>query len=774
MTIASLWARITNLAFHNRSRSAVPRAAKKLLSFGPKFIYSPEGESLAPFFDKSFKAGHDKVLRATRLHLIFSHQKPQPPVFYHFIPPPSSFEPSSNNLAEDLRLLDKELCDKLLRVKGFMRARLARPSRPNISVADRWLLACALEHPQISIVLADKNMGFCAVDDDWLLSAILAQLGDPGRYLRLDPKSGEEALTTAVNRFRLLLLNLNPFDKGSRHAQLFREMKSSLAVLDRKAPFAPCTVKPLAKVHKPSLQLRLITQAHRSPFQPFCYWFAKLLHPVTVSSVRAYLRDSSDLLAALLNVQLELDQDVTIVTADAANLYGNLPLVFVQEALQWALLKLVECGHLEPGAVRPLLKLAELTNLNCFVEFGPFWYQQTTGIAMGRADGVDLANLTLGLIEERVLFASRTPPGHPRSPFILYGRYIDDVFAVVRGQPEDAKRALQPVFDESGVDWNIQCVYFPAYYSSRTCPKSPLEKANFLDLSIWRDGKTLKTALFTKETSLALYIPPLSLHAPHSFRGWIKAEALRFVRNCSDEHDYLLARQRFYWNLRARGFSSNFLRPLLLFSYANARRLAVQRLEKLSNTPRSLRMLTQDKERIFSKKIFFPLHFHSRLTGFSPSFFLAQSLKPVVEHVNRNRLLRQGPSPPLISLSFSTAWRSLPSLAALVDRAFKAHVLGKLFPPNPNLGETSPERRPTSVRPGGGVAAVASTSDLAGIVNGDLLDIDWDALFQSGSDGFPPQLAHESSLPSSPPLPASPPGDDEALLILAYLADEGL
>lgn len=763
MSSAKLWNRLTNVTFHNRTKEKIPFKAQKLLSYGPKFISSPASSTLVSRMTTALKVGLKRAERSLRLHLLFLNHPPKEEHFYHYIPPKSSFTPQINNLRPELRPLAQQMGREVSKLTKRERA-LLRSSKgtPNVTPKELEQLADTLQSPLISIVLADKNMGFVAVYTDWLKRAILEQLEDPLRYAAHPVAQARTLLSQAVLRFRVLIQNLHPFQHGSHFAKLFNKMKPYLAKAEQKHPFPPCTVKPLAKVHKPSLQLRLITQAHNSPFQPFCFWFAKLIHPITTTCVHSYLKDSTHLLEALFKLKLEPNEEYCVVVADASNLYGNLPLDLVQDALAWALDLLRLGRHIEPSAVSTLLECAAMANRNCFVEFGDVWYQQLSGIAMGRADGVDLANLALGKIENNTLWTARYPPGHPLSPILLHRRFIDDSFTVIRGPPKAALDHLRPFFTASRVTWNPQVVHFPPNFQSESCPTNEQRKVNFLDLSIWRHLDGFRTALYVKPTSLALYIPPFSLHHPRSYAGWIRAEAVRFVRNCSSMKDYMVQRKRFYWCLRARGFPAQMLQHLLLFSYDDARGTIHAKLAQASDP--LVEDLTCPRSEVFGERIFLPHFFHPQLKHFDPATELNQNLRTTIDWANGQTVLSQH-NGKFLTFRFSSAWRSLPSLASLVESAFKASLQGKFFPPNLNRGEVSPEptTRDKNER---------NVDQMDGIPNADLLDWPGTASIQ------PPQplqtRTRQSPSQASAPLQEATPalGERAPLVSLSLHAEE--
>jgi hypothetical protein len=61
--------------------------------------------------------------------------------------------------------------------------------------------------------------------------------------------------------------------------------------------------------------------------------------------------------------------------------------------------------------------------------------------------------------------------------------------------------------------------------------------------------------------NLYLYIPFHSFHTPAAKRAFILTELMRYIRNSSDEKDYVELKQIFFQRLRDRGYPSSFLEP---------------------------------------------------------------------------------------------------------------------------------------------------------------------------------------------------------------------
>jgi hypothetical protein len=590
----------------------------------------------------------------------------------------------------DAKILLKTIRDSL--DSNYNRLRESSPDAtyllrhgPRLLHRHKVALQTLYDHPSVSIVTADKNMGFVIVDDSWLRAGVKLQLDDPSKYDRLSPNTGQQILNNSVARFLILIKQLK-LDDSDRAVNLKFGIKLKTAFkmnLPKTGDnVQPCSIKPLAKIHKivgvdgtllPK-HMRIITQAHRSPFQPFFYWFACLLQPMVVKLVKSYLRDSTHLILLLQSLQLQHDKVYTFITADASNLYGNLPLRLVRNGVKMALQELHrEHQIIAENTIDQLLKLIELTNSNCFVNFEGYWYRQRLGIAMGRADGVQLANLALGVKEQR--FLEEDP-----NAFFFFKRYIDDVFCIFQGPINEAKKAWNRFVACSELEWNAEFVEFQPNFRASSLPSS---RATFLDLHIWRNGRNIDTAIHVKETNLRLYIPPSSLHPSHVAKGWISSEVTRIARNCSNVADFYRERVALFWALRGRAYPARFLHHLLY-----RKDFLTLRRESLSKAARKLSesdwpALIESIDFDHDQRFFFVIPWHPLTAAFNWSRHLNQIWRQAVEEYNEERREYIGSDYTALSIKprFSTAWKSLPSLSFHVDRALSRTIRGIISAP---------------------------------------------------------------------------------------------
>lgn len=650
-----------------------------MLAMGPKFILLPNSILGRNSFDDKVSTtltdNSAKLIRSLSLDFHFrsiaAHQPaPETPRPYHYMRSPNpDFIPKPPK--EAFLLLNRLNALLLRRFKDIPPLLKSGYAKLNVPRDHLRSLASLLSHDEIAIVLSDKNMGFAIVDSHLLYEAIDLKFNNNAAYERFPfaPNGGEQvylALSTACKTFNSVL---TPRSGSTDEMFALWHTVSAPAILPSNFHRYVSSINPLAKVHKPSFNastFRFIAQAHKSPFQRFDMWFAKATNPLVGHFIPTYLRDSGHLLHELNNLLLP-NAPVTVIVADATDLYGNLSTISVLNGLQFAYSKLLELSVAYdfplPWSINAFMSAMKIANSNAFVQIRGSFYRQVKGIAMGRAAGVHIANFAVGLIE------SNMKRSHPLlfDHILLHKRYIDDVLLVVQADRKVCEEIIALYDHATGLKWNA------TYYDFS--PNSPIVHVPFLDLALFRLGSRIVSKLYSKETALNLFIPPRSLHPKHVHPGWIRANLSRFARNCSLKADYLDMASSFFGFLRARGFAHSFLlRVFANFDYENNRTAFFAQQEKRFKT------LAQQLEAIppsRSSSHFLSIPFHPTTAVFNWTRLLNDVVTNFYLHAP-DEFTRICPQPKL-----RTAWSNLPSNAALVSQTLKATHLGQ-FNPNPN------------------------------------------------------------------------------------------
>ena len=166
----------------------------------------------------------------------------------------------------------------------------------------------------------------------------------------------------------------------------------------------------------------------------------------------------------------------------------------------------------EPDYVNLITKLAQWSDNHLVFEHKGRYFHQKEGLAMGIPAAPDVANLYMSYFEDS--FASE---------FLLYKRYIDDVFCLV--EADSKKAALE------------QCAKVHA--DGLTLTWSVEEKAvNFLDLTISLEAGYLSFKPYRKPLNNYERLPYTSAHPLHVKRAAFLGEVSRIARLCSRYNTY--------------------------------------------------------------------------------------------------------------------------------------------------------------------------------------------------------------------------------------------
>ena len=169
---------------------------------------------------------------------------------------------------------------------------------------------------------------------------------------------------------------------------------------------------------------------------------------------------------------------------------------------------------------RSLLKALQICIQNNFFEFNEKIYHQKGGVGTGIKLAPPFACLGVGDFEEK-FFSSENDLV---KMILLWKRYIDDVFAILKGEEEDCKNLVD--FLNTLMPGVIK---FTSKFSK--------DKIEFLDLQISIEEGKLETNLYIKPSNLQLYLDYFSNHPQHCKVGMVYSLALRIIERCSKQKD---------------------------------------------------------------------------------------------------------------------------------------------------------------------------------------------------------------------------------------------
>ena len=231
------------------------------------------------------------------------------------------------------------------------------------------------------------------------------------------------------------------------------------------------------------------------------------------TKLNSYIANSYDFVNKIKGIVIE-NTDI-LVTGDVNSLYTNMNLNRTLAVVKRIFKKF-------PVKERPddlLLNLLEFTLKNNDFEYNGKFYLQIHGCAMGKKYSPGLANLYLESLDNFIL---------KQGPKI-YFRYLDDIFLIWNNENPTEFNNFQRDINNIIPDIKVDLQQNKA-------------SINFLDVTIYKDSNnSLQTKVFFKNTDNRLLLHKSSCHPPHTFRGIIKSQFIRYKRLCSTQEDFLSA-----------------------------------------------------------------------------------------------------------------------------------------------------------------------------------------------------------------------------------------
>jgi len=455
---------------------------------------------------------------------------------------------------------------------------LIKHQRINHTARDVAFVSRLMSDASITIKPADKNLGMCLVDTDWYNRELHRMLTDRVTYAPFNFRDADGRPCTLKKLQERLFAQLKTIATDGRrtleswHPQLADQ---ALKYLTRAATADTCKVPDiylLIKVHKASgLCGRPIVPSTHWLTTPASVLVDHLLQEILRdANITHIVKDTKSFINELEMTRLPTREGI-LVTADIATLYTNidtkLGLRLVRQFLQDRYVPL--------SRIDLIMSLLAFVMENSYLRFRDQLYHQIDGTAMGTACAPTYANIVVYMLEKDVIadLADRV---------YLYRRFLDDVFAYV----------------EPGVETEFVTRMNSLHPKLRFEFVSHPTEASFLDLRIHKGLRFTSHALFDlcvhqKKMNLYLYIPYRSFHTDAMKRSFIQTELMRYIRNSSDQADYVKLKHIFYQRLRDRGYPAMFLQPVFNNIYYADRHLflwpsATLQQHPLIGTARSL------------------------------------------------------------------------------------------------------------------------------------------------------------------------------------------
>jgi hypothetical protein len=511
--VGKLAVHILDNVFNYREASA--------LAMGHRFIPTPKYNT--KIITESFTAFRKRM----RWAWFFRHKQDRPKPNWYI--PTGTDAPAKYHNPQLESLLDS-LHSKLL----------AAPARSNKTNWPQYMqkrLSNLLADSTRLVILTDKNLGYAIVSTEWYKAQILAHLEDEHNY-KLVEEDHESIIVNAKTSVTQL---------ASCYRGILTSLEYEWITQEQDARIMPFYIT--AKVHKTPWAGRPITPSWCWPTFHLSEILAQELQPI-VNKSTIVLRDSKQLLHILNNrtfeYPIENSKQLFLLTADVTALYPNIDTQRGVKAIRAILSSMRQYqsprGHGRMNFICESLSYVLQAN---FVHALGHTYQQINGTAMGTPLAPPYANLFLHHLEHPTI-----SKWIKRHCILLYKRYIDDVFCIFHGTKKELAKFQSNM---NSLDPSIKLTW-----------EMDTTTVNFLDITIFRNDsflltRKLQTKVFQKALNEYLYLPKHSYHTRDMKKGFIKGEAIRYVRGCSQLKDYQSLLQQFRKRLLIRGYSLTFI-----------------------------------------------------------------------------------------------------------------------------------------------------------------------------------------------------------------------
>jgi hypothetical protein len=402
-----------------------------------------------------------------------------------------------------------------------------------------------LNDKDVIVKASDKNLGLCVVPRVWYVNQVLALLNDTKNYefVQCVPQTCD-----VFNGLRLMLKSRGVAVNAKVSAYLFDVGKKTEDDLISLAAFYL-----LIKVHKIPIGVRPIASCFGTVSRNASRYVHFVLCPVS-NKIKSILRNSLDLMRHCALVYFPAN--CVLLSADVVNLYPQIPVEegvqFVGEAIDDYNAKLLE------GEVRVdrelICALLFWVLTNNYVEFDGQCWKQIQGTAMGTPCAVVYANLYLHIVEKRTLKKMEEEMLFFGVVFLLYVRYIDDIFAVCPSV-EFAETFVR-VFNSISPTIKLTHEIVSNISARKNLPFLDVEISKGL---LFKRCGLLDICLYQKPMNAYLFIPVFSNHSPRVFSSIIVSELRRFTLCCTDVSELERVRGLYATRLAARGYPSELI-----------------------------------------------------------------------------------------------------------------------------------------------------------------------------------------------------------------------
>ena len=453
--------------------------------------------------------------------------------------------------------------------------------RNNLTTNEREALVSLKNNQQIVIKKADKSNTVVIMDREKYILEGSRQLNTK-HYIEVDRSNLLEIQNNIENKVKEMYIN-NTLDK-----ETFRYLKESKLQLQSGQLYL------LPKIHKikgtimSALRNDLCSLKDLPPGRPiisqcnsptyrigaYCDHF---LVPI-IKKQLTYIKDTTDFIKKIES--LHLPPNILLVTYDVTSMYTNMEFHELLLAVKDAYI-----NSDKPEINMPYPDTSDLVDLikivleNNYFEFNGKCYKQIIGCAMGSTVSPEVSDIRMYQITQQIM----TQFKHANK-VIFHGRYRDDGFLIFNGSDLE----IQDFF-QIGNSCHAHLKF--TFEISHT-------SANFLDTTVYkgrkfREQNKLDIRSYIKPTNDFLYLHRDSAHSNSVFKGFIKGECIRHLRNTNNKTELTGILFDFKNHLIVRGYSEQEIDPIIEETLKTDRKSALQEINSKRKTKRPLVMVTK-------------------------------------------------------------------------------------------------------------------------------------------------------------------------------------
>jgi hypothetical protein len=408
------------------------------------------------------------------------------------------------------------------------------------------------DHPDIRLILSDKNLGIVAIKTTTYNELVLQHL-QSDKYELVGPQT----IPFFQPFFAKLRQDFSNVMRLIQNTETTPDLINYAKYYSNYHQWSIPNFHVLLKLHKGLNPLK------SRPIVAAVNWLTTPVSRVLAKKIFSLFKDERQIAHKTLDIVTAVSQfnilikhynqdELFLVTLDIKDLYTNIDLPTLERLL---------------NSVDPYY--AYLMNFVCnnnYMNYRNSIYKQTNGIAMGTNCAPELANFYLSKLLDPILLQNRNVK--------LFQRFLDDILIVWHGKKSDFLPLLLQLKAATGLGFTL---------------KASKRHVDFLDLKLLFSNGYIEHCTHQKLLNKYGYITPKSCHPRHTFSGFIKAELTRYAINSSKLQYYLITKKLFYDRLLLRGYQRSYLKPLFQNHMYTARYASKPQKSKSSATTLAIR-----------------------------------------------------------------------------------------------------------------------------------------------------------------------------------------